>query len=59
MYAHSSMNVKEVEDIIERCPDKSYALVSVYIDQNTCYCCLLLSSEYKLCAIHNSNSILF
>ena len=35
MNAHALRNMKQVEDIIEKCPDKSYALVSVYIDQNT------------------------
>ena len=35
MSAHSSSNMKQVDDIIEKCQDKSYALVSVYIDQNT------------------------
>ena len=35
MRAHLSSNMKQVEDIIEICRDKSYALVSVYIDQNT------------------------
>ena len=35
MSAYYSSDMKQVEDIIKNCPDKSYALVSVYIDQNT------------------------
>ena len=33
--AHLTRNMKQVEDIIKKCQDKSYALVSVYINQNT------------------------
>ena len=35
MNAHGSRNMKQVEDIIQKCTDKTYALVSVYINQNT------------------------
>ena len=33
--AHGLRNMKQVDDIIQKCTDKSYALVSVYINQNT------------------------
>ena len=33
--ALSSSNMKQVESIIEKCADVSYALVRVYIDPNT------------------------